>query len=288
VGINCGGDCTETYTAGQVVTLTATAGTGSTFSGWSGGNCTGTQPCALTGNIPVAVTATFAATTPQSSPPAPTTTMLTVQKAGDGAGVVTSEPAGLSCGTTCQASYPTGAPVSLKTAPSSGSVFSGWSGDPDCADGQLSMAGARTCTATFAKAPATSQPGPDVVLDNGGPGTQPFGRWARANGTNPFGPDALLSAGWLLDGYRWTPTLPSAGRYEVWAWWPTGAKATRAWYQIKHAAGTARFTRDQTQGAGQWQLLGVYDFTAGSQSYIEVWNVLGKAVAADAVRFIRK
>jgi hypothetical protein len=289
-GINCGSDCTESYTVGQAVTLTATATTGSTFSGWSGGNCTGNQPCVLTGNTPMAVTATFAATTstpPQSSPPAPTTNLVTVQKAGDGVGMVTG-PGGLSCGSTCQASYPTGATVSLTATPGAGSVFSGWSGDQDCADGQLSMAGTRACTATFTKAASPPQSGSDIVVDNGGPGTQPFGRWARTNGASPFGPDALLSAGWLLDGYRWTPTLPSAGRYEVWAWWPTGAKATRAWYQIKHAAGTARFTRDQTQNAGQWQLLGVYDFASGAQSYVEVWNVLGKAVAADAVRFVRK
>ncbi len=32
-GINCGGDCSELYTFDQVVTLTASAGTGSTFTG---------------------------------------------------------------------------------------------------------------------------------------------------------------------------------------------------------------------------------------------------------------
>ncbi|CAN5867248.1 hypothetical protein BH18ACT6_BH18ACT6_10000 [soil metagenome] len=42
-GINCGTDCTEAYSNGTVVTLTATPAAGSTFAGWSGA-CTGTAP----------------------------------------------------------------------------------------------------------------------------------------------------------------------------------------------------------------------------------------------------
>ncbi len=46
-GINCGSDCTEVYTAGTVVTLTATPDSSSTFGGWSGA-CTGTGTCTIT------------------------------------------------------------------------------------------------------------------------------------------------------------------------------------------------------------------------------------------------
>jgi hypothetical protein len=48
----------ESYSAGTVVTLTATPAKNSMFSGWSGG-CTDTDPCVMTGNTPVSVTATF-------------------------------------------------------------------------------------------------------------------------------------------------------------------------------------------------------------------------------------
>ena len=58
--INCGSDCTDAYTKGTEVTLTATPAFGSTFAGWSGG-CTGTGSCTVTMNGKLVVTATFSA-----------------------------------------------------------------------------------------------------------------------------------------------------------------------------------------------------------------------------------
>src|SRR5262249_29285780 len=46
--INCGTTCSGTFSYGMKVTLTATPATGSTFTGWSGGGCTGTDPCTTT------------------------------------------------------------------------------------------------------------------------------------------------------------------------------------------------------------------------------------------------
>ena len=64
-GINCGGDCSESYASGAAVTLTATAAAGSTFTGWSGA-CTGTATCTVTMNAAKSVTATFTRAIPQA------------------------------------------------------------------------------------------------------------------------------------------------------------------------------------------------------------------------------
>jgi len=60
-GIVCGTDCSETYNYGTVVTLIATADTGSTFTGWSGA-CSGTAACVVTMDAAKSVTATFMVT----------------------------------------------------------------------------------------------------------------------------------------------------------------------------------------------------------------------------------
>lgn len=63
-GINCGGDCTESYLEGSSVTLTATAGADSRFAGWSGA-CSGTEAtCQVSLDAPKTVTATFLETIP--------------------------------------------------------------------------------------------------------------------------------------------------------------------------------------------------------------------------------
>jgi hypothetical protein len=47
-----------------VVTLTATAASGSTFAGWSGGGCSGTGTCTVTMTADKSVTANFDLTSP--------------------------------------------------------------------------------------------------------------------------------------------------------------------------------------------------------------------------------
>ncbi|HET7483790.1 MAG TPA: hypothetical protein VFJ64_00270 [Solirubrobacterales bacterium] len=56
-----GGACAAEYPEGEEVTLAATAASGSTFSGWSGGGCSGTAPCTVTIEEDTTVTATFTA-----------------------------------------------------------------------------------------------------------------------------------------------------------------------------------------------------------------------------------
>ncbi len=58
-GIACGIDCSQEYSAGTQVVLTASPVTGSVFAGWNGSGCSGTGTCTVTIGQPVEVNATF-------------------------------------------------------------------------------------------------------------------------------------------------------------------------------------------------------------------------------------
>ena len=140
-GINCGADCTEVVNHGTSVTLGATAGVNSTFTGWSGGGCTGTGPCTVTVTAATTVTASFAII--QHT--------LTVTLAGSGTGTVTSSPIGINCGTDCTEPYNAGTTVVLTATPTTGSTFAGWSGGctGTATTCTVTMNAAVTATATF-------------------------------------------------------------------------------------------------------------------------------------------
>jgi photosystem II stability/assembly factor-like uncharacterized protein len=139
-GIDCGTTCAYDFNNGAAVTLTEHTAPGSTFTGWSG-DCTGTATtCQLTMSGAHTATATFVVNP-----------VLTVAKDGDGSGTVTSDPSGLSCGSTCTKDFAPGTPVTLTATAAPGSTFTGWSGDCSGtgATCQLQMDTDHTATATF-------------------------------------------------------------------------------------------------------------------------------------------
>lgn len=139
-GIDCGATCQHTYSAGDMVTLTATPSAGSTFTAWSGGGCTGTAPCTVTLTTAATVTATFTLQT----------FALAVTKAGTGSGAVASNPAGIACGTACTKTFDYGTMVTLTPTPSTGSTFTSWSGACTGAGAcVVTMDAAKTVAATF-------------------------------------------------------------------------------------------------------------------------------------------
>jgi uncharacterized repeat protein (TIGR02543 family) len=158
-GIDCGTDCTETYASVTGVTLTAHPDAGAVFAGWSGA-CTGSAPtCTLTMDRSRSVTATFT-----------TRPVLTLSKAGNGQGTVTSMPAGIDCGTDCNEPYDRFTNVTLTADPNPNSTFGGWSGA--CAGTSLTcsvtMDGSKSVTATFT---LKSEPSLTVLKTGDGQGT---------------------------------------------------------------------------------------------------------------------
>jgi hypothetical protein len=136
-GIDCGVDCSESFTIDTQVTLTAEPDADSAFVGWSGEDDCADGFVTMLGDL------TCAARFDLRSH------LLTVVTTGPGSGRVTSDPAGIDCGQDCAEIYPAGTEVSLTAHPDPDTAFGGWLGDPDCADGLVTMAADRTCEAQF-------------------------------------------------------------------------------------------------------------------------------------------
>jgi hypothetical protein len=147
-GINCGSDCVASFDKGKVVTLTATPASGYSFGGWSGACSNTSGTCSVSMAAGKAVTATFIVA-------APVTYKLTVTKTGSGA--VSSDPAGINCGSSCSANFDSDSAVILTAESASGATFSGWSGCTAFATNplqcQVDMNKAKTVSATFAAVP---------------------------------------------------------------------------------------------------------------------------------------
>jgi hypothetical protein len=147
------GTCSANFDEGTTVTLTALAGSGSTFTGWAGA-CTGsTDSCTITLDQSADVTAGFRIAVPR--------TLTVGAGAGGAGGQVTSTPSGINCvmnGTTlagtCTTEFPDGVAVTLLAAGIGASTFQAWSGDcagagttPSCV---ITMSADRSVVASFA------------------------------------------------------------------------------------------------------------------------------------------
>jgi hypothetical protein len=122
-GITCGGACAATFPSGQSVTLTATPASDSRFMGSIGCDADSGPTCTVTITNSRTVSASFARLY--------ALTVINRSIYFDQTGTITSVPAGISCGRTCVARFPSGTSVTLTAAPDAGSYFFGW-GQYDC------------------------------------------------------------------------------------------------------------------------------------------------------------
>jgi len=119
-GIDCDANCSAVFLEGTLVTLMPTADPGSEFVGWSGA-CIGLGACKVAMDSSQTITASFVEVDQNRS--------ITVTLGGNGAGTVTSMPAGINCPGACQAEFDQGQTVTLTAAADAGKIFQNWGGD---------------------------------------------------------------------------------------------------------------------------------------------------------------
>ncbi len=86
---------------------------------------------------------------------------------------------------------------------------------------------------------------------------------------------------------RYTPNLPKADFYPVYAWVLNSGNRTTQKYRIVHSGGAAEVIIDHRMVGKGWVWLGNHHFNAGTSGYVEISNqspVSGNVIA-DAIRF---
>jgi uncharacterized lipoprotein YddW (UPF0748 family) len=135
----------------------------------------------------------------------------------------------------------------------------------------------------------------EIIVDNddGAPAYSTTGTWATS--TTP---------GYLEGTYQWTstystrtatatwtPDLPEAGWYPVWAWYRHGInRPSDARYEIHHSGGVTPISISQEIHGMTWRYLGEFYFEAGTAGHVTLINQSddydpSQAVIADAIRF---
>lgn len=127
---------------------------------------------------------------------------------------------------------------------------------------------------------------PAYIVDNSDTGFATTGSWASSTLTGFNGTSTIYSTAAGATA-TWTPNLPTAGRYAVYAWFPTYTNSdTAAQYSVAATDGTKTVQFSQRTYAGKWRSLGIFNLPAGSGGTVKLTSS-GANARADAVYFVR-
>ncbi|MGC9332719.1 MAG: GerMN domain-containing protein, partial [Anaerolineae bacterium] len=134
----------------------------------------------------------------------------------------------------------------------------------------------------------------EIIVDNddGAPAYTETGSWVTSSTPGYEGGTYRWASTFsddLTSTATWTPQLPEAGWYAVWAWYRHGTNRTvDARYEIHHAGGVSRVSLSQETHGMTWRYLGEYYFEAGTRGHVTLLNQSAdpaQVVIADAIRF---
>ena len=132
-----------------------------------------------------------------------------------------------------------------------------------------------------------------IILDETDVGTSNSGGWTPGANAGGWNGDYLLDGIGVNKPIRWlryTPTLPTNGTYEVYAWWVESSnRATNSIFDIVHATGTNRIFVNQRVSSGGWFKLTTTNFNVGQSNGVIIRNdgtATNNYVVADGIRFL--
>lgn len=190
---------------------------------------------------------------------------LTLSAAGLGGGEVQGRPME-SCRAGCTSSHGRWSQVRLEARPDATSALAGWSGDPDCIDGRVTMTESLTCTATFVPVPT----GAPVDLDGDGGGDlfaydAAGGGWFDARGN--LGADVTYQSGtWSPGWHVLALELDGSPGTDFFLYNP----ASGGWYQVLSTPG-AGFRYIQGRWSAGWRLF-PFDLDGDGRSDLIVYH----------------
>jgi hypothetical protein len=114
-----------------------------------------------------------------------------------------------------------------------------------------------------------------------------IGSWAKGASTECYGMNIqYIGAGTGSNTATFTPDLPQAGNYDVYAWWTSHSnRATNAPYTINYSSGSDVVRVNQETGGGGWTYLGTYYFDAGTGGSVVLSDDADQYVMADAIKW---
>ena len=88
------------------------------------------------------------------------------------------------------------------------------------------------------------------------------------------------------------PDIPESGEYEIFTWYGTfGSGATNTPFTINHDGGSTTMLvshQGPNYQSGSWLSLGVYTFSAGTASSVQISDDADGYVMADAIRWVQQ
>ncbi len=131
---------------------------------------------------------------------------------------------------------------------------------------------------------------PDIIVDN--PEATVSGSWSTGTfATDKYGDNyRFKGAGSGGASLEYRPTLITNGTYAVYAWYPQGSnRAMDAPYVINFDGGSTIVRVNQQTNGGMWNLLGEFNFQAGTSGYVKITDAFtgtgGLQIMADAIKF---